>query len=153
MISKIERGESSPTAAILGRLSGALGLTMSQLLARADAARGQLSAAAAQPVWEDRRTGLRRRNLSPETGNPTPLELVWAELPSGKRIHYPAAAFAFIDDQQIIVVEGRLRVRLRGTDYVVEPGDCLRLGSPADCDFENLGASPCQYIVAVLRAK
>ena len=36
MISKIERGEASPTATILGRLSGAFGLTLSALLARAE---------------------------------------------------------------------------------------------------------------------
>src|SRR5580692_9656349 len=34
MLSKIERGEASPTAALLGRLSAAFGLTMSQLFAR-----------------------------------------------------------------------------------------------------------------------
>src|SRR3954453_17265099 len=32
MISKIERGEASPTAALLGRLSGAFGLTLSGAL-------------------------------------------------------------------------------------------------------------------------
>src|SRR6266478_9007342 len=33
MISKIERAEASPTAMLLGRLSGAFGLTLSRLLA------------------------------------------------------------------------------------------------------------------------
>jgi len=37
MISKIERRESSPTATLLGHLSGADGLTVSTLLARAGA--------------------------------------------------------------------------------------------------------------------
>ena len=36
MISKIERGEASPTATVLGRLSGAFGLTLSTLLALAE---------------------------------------------------------------------------------------------------------------------
>ena len=36
MISKIERGEAQPTAALLGRLSAALGLTLSELVARAE---------------------------------------------------------------------------------------------------------------------
>ena len=34
MIHKIERGESSPTASMLGRLSGAFGISMSTLIAR-----------------------------------------------------------------------------------------------------------------------
>src|SRR5215475_2413380 len=53
MISKIERGEASPTASLLGRLSGAFGLTMSTLLARAEHAGGRLSRAAEQPRWQD----------------------------------------------------------------------------------------------------
>ncbi len=36
MISKVERRESSPTAVLLGKLSAAFGLTLSQLLARAE---------------------------------------------------------------------------------------------------------------------
>ena len=39
MISKIERAEASPTAALLGRLSGAYGLTLSTLLAEAESTR------------------------------------------------------------------------------------------------------------------
>ena len=42
MIHKVERGDSSPTANLLGKLSGAFGLSMSTLLARAEAAGGQL---------------------------------------------------------------------------------------------------------------
>ena len=37
MIHKVERGDSSPTANLLGKLSGAFGLSMSTLLARAEA--------------------------------------------------------------------------------------------------------------------
>src|SRR5262249_32457732 len=36
MINKVERGAASPTASLLGRLSGAFGLTLSMLLARTE---------------------------------------------------------------------------------------------------------------------
>src|SRR4051812_28665105 len=36
MIAKIEREEAQPTAALLGRLSAALGMTLSELIARAE---------------------------------------------------------------------------------------------------------------------
>src|SRR5438309_7102159 len=52
MISKIERGEASPTATLLGRLSGAFGLTLSTLLARAEHAGGRLVRSADQPQWQ-----------------------------------------------------------------------------------------------------
>ncbi len=44
MISKVERAEASPTAVLLGRLSGAFGLTLSTLLARAEGETGQIDA-------------------------------------------------------------------------------------------------------------
>ncbi|PYA32951.1 LacI family transcriptional regulator, partial [Serratia marcescens] len=31
-------------------------------------------------------------------------------------------------------------------------GDCLELGPPADCRFENQSDQPCVYMVAVLSA-
>src|ERR1700747_3409460 len=52
-ISKIERGEASPTAVILVRLSGAFDLTPAGLLLRAEGAGKRLSRAAEQPVWRD----------------------------------------------------------------------------------------------------
>ena len=58
MISKVERGESSPTAAVLGRLSAAFGLTLSQLLARAEQGTARLlnrEAEQQRPLGRDRR--------------------------------------------------------------------------------------------------
>jgi transcriptional regulator with XRE-family HTH domain len=152
MISKVERGECSPTAALLGRLSGALGLTMSQLLARAEATDGLLVRAPHQPVWRDPETGFVRRALTPVAGPPTPMELVMGELPPGATIAYPAASYAFIRDQQIVMLEGRLRFTQGETVYEMSAGDCLRLGPPAPSEFHNIGPKPCRYIVAVLRS-
>ncbi|WP_318385606.1 helix-turn-helix transcriptional regulator, partial [Enterobacter sp.] len=42
MIHKIERGESSPTAALLARIAGAFGISMSTLIARAEMQEGKL---------------------------------------------------------------------------------------------------------------
>jgi transcriptional regulator with XRE-family HTH domain len=152
MISRVERGESSPTAALLGRLSGAFGLSLSRLLARAEAAEGgRLARAADQSLWRDPATGFRRRALTPigESGTP-PLELVESELPPGAEIAYPAAAYAFIQDQQMLVLEGRLRFRQGEEVHDLAAGDCLRLGPPADCVSANPGKVPCRYLVAVL---
>src|SRR3954470_4974416 len=74
MISKIERGEASPTATLLGRLSGAFGLTLSTLLARAEDGGGRLWRAADQPQWRDPASGYIRRQVSPRSD--LPLELI-----------------------------------------------------------------------------
>ena len=73
MISKVERGESSPTAALLGRLSAAFGLTLSQLLARAEQGDARLlNRERDQERWRDPQTGFERRTLTPP-GSTAPL--------------------------------------------------------------------------------
>jgi transcriptional regulator with XRE-family HTH domain len=154
MISKVERQESSPTAALLGKLSAALGLTLSQLLARAEQGQSGLAVHRRrdQQAWQDPETEFERRSLTPP-GSSTPLELVAGDLPPGASIAYPASAFAMIEDQQIVVQSGRLRFTQGGATVDLSAGDCCRLGPPADCRFENPGNAPCRYIVAVLRGK
>jgi transcriptional regulator with XRE-family HTH domain len=151
MISKVERAEASPTAGVLGRLSAAFGLTLSQLFARVDGeVRGWLSRAAEQPAWRDPQTGFLRRSLSPP-GN-SPMELVWGELPAGAEVTYSAAAYAFIVDQQIVVFDGQLTVVQGDAAHDLECGDCLRLGPPQPVSFHNRSSAQCRYLVAVLRA-
>jgi transcriptional regulator with XRE-family HTH domain len=148
MISKVERGEASPTAALLGRLSGAFGLTLSTLLARAESSGDRLSRAAHQEHWTDPATGYLRRALSPRTGGP--LELVDVELPAGARVRYPASAYAFTY-HQILVVSGTLRFQEGAVEHVLRPGDCLELGAPTECTYANAGPGKCRYLVALVR--
>lgn len=149
MISKVERAEASPTATLLGRLSGAFGLTLSTLLARAEGSDGsRLARAKQQPLWQDPKTGYLRRTLSPATGGP--LELVRIELPAGASVAYPAAAFAFLR-QQIWVMAGTLAFTEGTIEHRLEAGDCLELGPPMDCMFHNPDAAPCIYLVALVR--
>ena len=148
MISKIERGEASPTAALLGRLSGAFGLTLSTLLARAEGAGSRLSRAAEQPLWRDPGTGYLRRQVSPASD--IPLELIEVELPAGAEVAFPAASYAFIR-QMVWVIEGALTFVEGDTVHALAAGDCLALGAPADCAFRNPGQRSCRYLVAGLR--
>jgi transcriptional regulator with XRE-family HTH domain len=148
MIAKVEREEAQPTAALLGRLSGALGMTLSELVARAEGERPPLVRAADQPVWTDPATGYRRRALSPAAA--APLELVEVELPAGGSVAYPADSYAFIH-QQIWVLDGELRFREGEVDHRLGPGDCLALGPPAPCSFHNDTGRPSRYLVALAR--
>jgi transcriptional regulator with XRE-family HTH domain len=150
MLSKIERCEASPTAALLGRLSAAFGLTLSQLFARVENAGGQLARAADQPTWRDPESGFLRRSLTPAGAGP--LELVWGELPPAAVIPYPAASYTFLADQQLVVIDGRLTVTQGDTVFELGAGDCLRFGPPREVSFRNHGRQPCRYFVAVLRA-
>jgi transcriptional regulator with XRE-family HTH domain len=148
MIAKIERAEAQPTAALLGRLSGALGMTLSELIARAEHADRRLARAADQPVWTDPGSGYTRRAVSPASGGP--LELVEVVLPAGAEVAYPADTYAFIH-QQLWVLEGRLDFREGAVLHELRAGDCLQLGPPANCVFINPGREACRYLVAITR--
>jgi transcriptional regulator with XRE-family HTH domain len=148
MISKIERGEASPTAALLGRLSGAFGLTLSTLLARAELSGGRLLRAGEQPRWEDPATGYVRRHISPASD--IPLELIEVELPAGVSVTFPASSYAFLR-QLIWVMKGRLSFVEGPVTHELESGDCLALGPPAECTFKTLGRQPCLYLVVIMR--
>lgn len=148
MIAKIERSEVQPTAALLGRLSAALGMTLSELVARAEHADRRLARAAEQPRFTDPESGYRRRALSPASGGP--LELVEVELPAGAEVSYPADAYVFIH-QQNWVLDGRLHLREGDTEHELEQGDCLQLGPPAPCTFVNPTRRKCRYLVALTR--
>jgi transcriptional regulator with XRE-family HTH domain len=148
MISKVERGESSPTAALLGQLSGAFGITLSTLLARAEAGASRIARASEQPLWQDPETGLRRISVSPSGADP--IDVIRYELPPGQSISYPASAYVFIH-QQVYVLRGTLHFA-EGTEvHTLRGGDCLQLGPPSDCRFENCERTVCVYLVVVAR--
>lgn len=149
MVHKLERGESSPTATLLARLSGAFGLSMSQLIARAEAKEGRLLRRAEQPVWTDPQTHYVRRHVSPPSHD-LPLDLVQVELPAGARVPMPASAYV-AQRQLIWVLQGALVFMEGTTRHAMEAGDCLELGPPADCEFRNEAATACTYAVVVMR--
>jgi transcriptional regulator with XRE-family HTH domain len=148
MISKIERGAASPTAALLGRLSGAFSLTLSTLLARSELRGGRLLRASQQPHWRDPASGYVRHHVSPASD--LPLELIRVALPAGAAVTFPASSYAFLR-QLVWVMKGRLTFTEGAVVHELGPGDCLELGPPADCTFRTRGRQPCLYLVAVVR--
>lgn len=147
MIHKIERGESSPTATLLGRLSGAFGISMSMLIARAEMQEGKLLRFADQPVWHDPQSHYLRRHVSPRSD--LPIDLVQIELPAGSDIPMPASSYVqarqllWLQQGELVFMEGDVR-------HEMHAGDCLELGPPNDCRFINETAQSCVYLVVRL---
>ena len=150
MINKVERGEASPTASLLGRLAGAFGLTLSMLLARTETDHiGRLVRANEQSRWTDPETGYIRRQIAPAPGSDIPLDVVQVELPAGASINFPARITSV--RQLIWMSEGCLTFIEGQLVHTLSAGDCLELGPPADCTFRNDQSVPCHYVVIVLR--
>jgi transcriptional regulator with XRE-family HTH domain len=148
-LSRLERGQTSPTASLLGRLCTAYGRTMSRLLAETEADPPQLLRAAEQAVWVDPQTGFRRRLVSP----PAPgldAELVEAVLPAGASIAYDAPGVAGLE-QHVWMLAGRLSLTFDGVTHHLASGDCLRFRLFGPTRFEAPGPEPARYVLVVCR--
>ncbi len=148
-ISKIERNETSPTAAILVRIAGAFDLTLAGLLVRAEGEHGRLVRAADQPVWRDPESGYVRRQVFGRAGHP--VELVSVELPAGARVNLPASSYARIR-QVVWVRKGSLTILEGAQRHALGAGDCLGFGPPCDVTFANETTHACTYVVALSRS-
>ena len=163
MISKIERGESSPTAVVLGKLSAAFELSIAELLAAPPVAvpatgagapppgqapaGGLVRRAADAPEWRDPDTGYLRRQLSTPQ---FPVAVTEVVLPAGARVPYPAGAYAFIA-QLVWVQSGQLTLADGPAVHVLSAGDTFELGEPRPREFRNESAGDCRYLVVVTR--
>ncbi len=149
MISLIERGESSPTAQVLDKLSVAFGVTLASLFAEdPHPAASPLRRRDARETWRDPATGYVRRNLSPPDF-PSPIELVEVILPAGARVVYDTGARSPAVEQQVWLLEGELSLTVGETAYELAAGDCLAMRVDRPVAFHNESASPTRYLVAL----
>lgn len=153
MIHRVESGTSSPTAALLGKISGALRISMSALLREASVDLDKrLVRAQDRNPWRDPETGYVREPISSamnkeEKSSYTP-HITRVTLPPGARVPFPCSAFEFIA-QAVWVLEGTLHFIEGNMVHELDADDCLTLGEPQDCVFENQSRKPCTYVVVV----
>lgn len=149
MLSLIERGESSPTANVLDKLAGALGVPLAILFAEEDKADAQpVSHRVEQIVWRDPETGYQRRNLSPAAFS-SPIELVEVILPPKTFVRYDGGFGAAAHDQQLWVLEGTVEVNVGAKSHALKTGDCLAMQVAGPTSFRNRGNRPSRYLVVV----
>ena len=145
MISRIERGEASPTAVLLARLATALGHSLSTFFAATPSAE-PFSASGQQHVWKDPETGYVRRSVSPP-GTGSGVDIVDVVLPPGKRVSFPPQASSTGIFQHVWVLEGRLVMVVQEIERDMETGDCLFHDIGLGHSFINPGTEPVRYAV------
>lgn len=148
-ISKIERGEMSPTASVLVRLADAFDLTLAGLLIRAEQTAGTVQRAADQPLWEDPETGYVRRQLFRAAD--IPIEMAKIYMPAGARVALPTTAFEVLREV-VHVLEGELQLTDAGLTHSLQAGDSYGLSKTREVIFENTSPDPCIYLVALSRS-
>jgi transcriptional regulator with XRE-family HTH domain len=148
-ISLIERGQSSPTAAVLDKLAAALGVTLASLFEAGEPARpvSPVTRASEQPVWTDPASGYKRRNLSP--GLAPPLQLVSITFPAGRRVAYDSPPRDAEIHQQIWVLEGTMEITVGRTRWRLGAGDCLAMSLDQPIVYRNATRRPARYLVAL----
>ena len=109
---------------------------------------GRLIRSSEQPSWIDKETGCVRTLISPSAGGP--IEIVAVDLPAGAEIIFPASIYA-VFHQIVLVLAGRLTLEEGESKHLLEVGDCLELGPPSQCIFQNKAEEPCRYLVAASR--
>lgn len=153
MVHRVETGRSSPTAALLGKFSGALELSIPMLFR--DEGQGpedRIMRAQKRVTWTDPTSGYVREQINApgtvsldEKAGPGVTRVT---LPPGAKVDYPKSAFTFLS-QIVWVLDGALSLREGDELHLLYKDDCLTLGDPAEITFENQSASPCVYVVMV----
>ncbi|WP_430474817.1 helix-turn-helix domain-containing protein [Thalassospira lucentensis] len=123
-LSRIENGDVSPTASVLGKLCVAFGVTLSRLMQMVEDDFAPLVTRAAQEIWTDPETGYRRRLVSPTSKNLSG-EVIEVDIDPGKRIEYAGTPRDGME-HHLVMLEGELFMEIDGQSHKLNAGDCLR---------------------------
>lgn len=147
-LSRLERSELSPTAAMLGKLCAAYGWTLSRLMAEAETRPPRAVRAAEQATWTDPESGYRRRIVSP----PSPGlrgELVEVQMPAGASVTFDTAPVVGLE-HHLWMLDGLLTLEVGGSVFHLRPGDCLRYVLAGSTRFHCTGKRAARYLVAIV---
>ena len=148
MLSQVERGETSPTLAVAGRIATGLDLTLSQLL-RLDEAehvvvvrsgegrsrkRGGHHVEELTPPRPGQRADVSRHVL--ESGAAT-------GGPSDPPLHEPGAR------ETAVVLRGCVTLLIDGDEGQLETGDAVTFDADLPHHFENRGSDPAEFVAVV----
>lgn len=147
-LSRLERGELSPTASMLGRLCTTFGWTLSRLMAEAETRAASVVPAAEQAVWTDPETGYQRRIVSPP-GPGLRGELVEIRVPARASVAYDAAPVPGLE-HHLWLLDGELTVEVGGATYRLRPGDALRYVLNGPSRFTATGRRDARYVIGLV---
>jgi transcriptional regulator with XRE-family HTH domain len=149
MISLIERGESSPTAVVLERLSTGLGVPLASLFDAPVANAQPVARRADQPQWRDPGSGYVRRNVSP-AGFPSPIQISEVEFPAGAHVAFETGARDVRVHQQVWLLDGAIEVTVGDQHHTLQAGDCLAMVLDRPTAFRNRMRKAARYAVIIV---
>lgn len=151
MLSKVERGEKSPTIGVAAKIAHALDASLSDLIGAPAAASGVavVMRGNERPVFRDPETGFERHIVSAAPGAGGS-EMVVHHLPAGVSTGL-LPAYPHGTEKQLVVLEGTLTVLIGGISETLDKGDSLFMQADADHGFANRTDAACEYIMVISR--
>lgn len=144
MLSRIECGQSSPTAVVLDRIAIGLGVALPSLfgyVTRGPRPFHPIARRGEQRVWRDPVSGCRHRELTPQ-GIATPIGLSELMLPAGSAISTADGA----GTRQLWILEGEMVVHAGERTKHLSVGDCMALVPGQPASFRNAGSRTARFL-------
>ncbi|WP_170576324.1 helix-turn-helix domain-containing protein [Ruegeria atlantica] len=147
-LSRMEKGDVSPTAETLGRLCAAYGLPMSRLLMMVEDSFDPKVPFERQPEWRDPETGFTRRSVSPPATGLSG-EVMEGHLPPDTVITYDSPPKPG-QEHHLILLDGALTLSVDGIAHDLNGGDCLRYHLSGPTRFETTPMRGARYILVLI---
>ncbi len=147
-LSRVERAELSPTAAMLGKLCTVYGRTMSRLLGEVEREPPGLVRADRQEVWSDTAAGFVRRSVSPPHAGLRG-EVIQGELLPGAAIDYDAPPVPGLE-HHVWVLDGAVEITVDEETHRLGRGDCVRFRLWGPSRYHCPGPAAVRYAVVVV---
>jgi transcriptional regulator with XRE-family HTH domain len=150
MLSKVERGEKSPTIGIASRIARSLQASLTELTGgQAKEGVTVVLRRADRPIFRDPETGFERHLVSPAKGSGR-VEVVYHYLPAGVSTGmlppFPAGT-----EKQVVVTLGHLILEFKDSKVHLGPGDSLFFVADVEHGLINSTDEPCGYYVVISR--
>ena len=148
MISKVERGEKTPTLVVAAKVAEGLGVNLPELMGVEERREIVVVPRDKRMVMRDPETGFERQLLSPGFGgrgvefirNVIPERATSGEFPSHRRGV----------EEYLVVEKGRLKATLAGEEHLLEEGDALYFEADISHRFDNVGEGECSYYLVIV---
>lgn len=142
MLSKVERGENTPTITVLLKVASALEVSAAELIGVEPRARAIKVPASSRISFVDPETGFERQ-LFPAFED-APVEFLRHVIPPGASsgdlpAHVPGP------EKYVLMEKGRLRVVVDTEEHLLAPGDLFHFRGDVPHRFDNAGRGKCSY--------
>lgn len=150
MLSKVERGEKSPTLTVIVLIAKGLDVSLSALMgAEPQAATASVIRASQRLIFRDHETGFERHVLSPPNID-SGVELLMHRIPPGQSSGM-LPAYNSPTEKFIVVQDGQLTVCIGASRHELNAGDSFYFEVREPYRFENPGKKVCVYYLTVSR--